>query len=271
MNPRERAAHRETAALRGHYGLGVAPIADMHELVETMGSAILVAVLPMPEGMDAMVVKDPKRHRTVVGVATTNVPGRQRLSLAHELAHIVHDDYLDEIPPDCSARTDSEKDADTFARHLLAPLEGIRGFVSNIARGRPLELRDLSSLTRHFNVSPSVILIQLSILGLITPSQAEDFRTYSARTLSTRFGWLDDYKASATESSTPRPPRSLMERATEGYEKHVIHLNALARLGGEDPLAFLAELKDAGIVPQPRPSVEDSRVSDADFFGLDAV
>ena len=266
---RDRDGHAETTGLRTRHGFGVAPIADLQELIEAVSGNIMLAILPMPTGMDAMVVKDPIRERIVIGVATTDVPGRQRFSLAHELGHILHNDYLNEIPLDCSARTDSEGRADTFARHLLVPLEGVSNFIKEKAADRKLELRDLAMLTRHFNVSPRVIVYQLKLLGLVSSTQEEEFVRHSARSLSTRFGWLEEYKANAAESATPRPPRGLVERATEAYLQSLVGINALSKISGEKPEVYLAELEAAGITPEPHPVAE--AVSDADFFGSDTL
>jgi Zn-dependent peptidase ImmA (M78 family) len=252
-------AHR----LREAHGLGPAPIRDVQELIEMVDPEIFVAVLNMPEGMDGMVVKDPTRGRTVVGVATTAVPERLRSSLAHELGHIVNSDYLGELPRNCAARTPSENRADTFARHLLAPREGIELHLRDLgATAGHLELAHLASVTRHFGVSPFMALIQLRSMRWLSGSQEQEWGKESAWRLAARFGWLEEYKARAAESQRPVPPRKLVARATEGYIDNQVSLHTLALLNSEDPDDLKTELEAAGIVPAP---IEVLWANDDDF------
>jgi Zn-dependent peptidase ImmA (M78 family) len=256
-------AYLSARKLREAHGLSTAPIRDVQELIEMVDPEIFVAVLDMPAGMDGMVVKDPARDRTVVGVATTSVPERLRSSLAHELGHIVNSDYVGELPPNCAERTPSENRADTFARHLLAPREGIELHLLDLgATAGHLELAHLASVTRHFGVSPVMALIQLRAMRWLSGTQEQDWKRESARSLALRFGGLEEYKARAAESQRPVPPRKLVARATEGYVENQISLRTLALLNGEDPEDLKAELDEAGIVPAP---IEVIWANDDDF------
>jgi hypothetical protein len=138
-------AYSSARRLREIHGLGTAPIRGVQELLEMADPEIFVAVLAMPEGVDRMIAKDPDTGRTVVSVATTDTPELLRSSLGHVLGHIVNSDYRGRTPDDCAARTPSEKRADTFARHLLAPREGVE-----------LHLRNLGATAGHLGLNSAL-------------------------------------------------------------------------------------------------------------------
>jgi len=56
---------------------------------------------------------------------------RQRSTLAHELGHVLFQDWADSDAGDWSERNPAEIRADAFARHLLVPVEGLRDFIGN--------------------------------------------------------------------------------------------------------------------------------------------
>lgn len=261
----EKEAADRADAVRQEYGYGKAPIANIQDIIETIDPQALVAVLEMPEGLDGIVLKDPRRGRFVVGIATTSVPERQRFSLAHELGHIVFEDYKAGIPSDCSARTPAEIRADTFARHLLAPLDGIQNLLAERGvDGRDLELGDLASVVRHFGVSPPVARIQLKLLGLLSRERETEWTGHTGRGLAAAFGHLNEYQAEAARTRVPVPPQNLVYRATRAYKQNALAIGALARLAGEDVDEMKSALTEAGLVPTEPPSLE---VDDDEFFG----
>lgn len=264
VGPSEREPYLAAANIRRAHGLGTGPIADLHELIGLVAPRVDVAILEMPEGMDGMVLTDPVRGKSIIGVATTGVPERQRSSLGHELGHIVFADYEAGLPHDPSARTPEEIRADTFARHLLAPVVGVSAFLEdlNAVRGEA-GLRHVSFVVRHFQVSPAFALIQMQSDGWITLTQKADWWRESAQGLALRYGWIGDYRAMAAESLTPRPPQRLIENTTEGYIRNLVSVQGLAALSGVDPERQLRELEEAGITPE---TIEVTK-ADLDVFG----
>ncbi|XAS73655.1 ImmA/IrrE family metallo-endopeptidase [Micrococcaceae bacterium Sec5.1] len=260
----ERPAYLAARKIRDQHGLGSGPIADLHGLIGLVSPGADVAILDMPEGMDGMVATDPVRAKTVIGVATTSVPERQRSSLGHELGHIIFADYETGLRHDPSERTPQEMRADTFARHLLAPLQGVVAFLEDLrAVQGQLTLRHVSSVVHHFQVSPAIALIQMQACGWITTAQKTDWWSETAKGLALRFGWIGDYRAMAAESQTPRPPQRLIENATEAYIRNLISVQGLAALSGVDPERQLQELEESGI----RPETIEVAWADLDAFG----
>ncbi|MET4902587.1 ImmA/IrrE family metallo-endopeptidase [Paenarthrobacter sp. CC6] len=264
IGPSEREAYLAAEGIRNSLGLGLGPIADLHELIGLVAPGVDVAILEMPAGMDGMVLTDPVREKSVIGVATTGVPGRQRSSLGHELGHIVFKDNEAGLPHDPSARRPEEIRADTFSRHLLAPVGGVSAFLEdlNVDKGSA-RLRDVSSVVRHYQVSPNFALIQMHSEGWITTTQKTQWWPQTAHSLALRFGWIGDYRAMAAESLTPRPPQRLVENATEGYIRNLVSVQGLAALSGVDTDQLLRELEEAGIHPE----IIDVAWADLDAFG----
>jgi Zn-dependent peptidase ImmA (M78 family) len=249
--------------IRHDHGLGEGPIADLHELISLVAPGVDVAILDMPEGMDGMVLTDPVRGKSIIGVATTSVPERQRSSLAHELGHIVFADYEAGLRHDPSERTPEETRADAFARHLMAPVQGVTAFLEDLdAVRKAVTDRHVSFVVRHFQVSPAIAVIQMHSEGWITAEQKAAWRG-STQGLALRYGWIGDYRAMAAESSTPRPPQRLIENTTEGYIRNLVSVQGLAALSGVDPERQLRELEEAGITPE----IIEVAKADLDVFG----
>jgi Zn-dependent peptidase ImmA (M78 family) len=246
----ESAAKARAEALRLELERGLSPIDDLQELIEEY-TGVDVAIMNMPEGMDGMVVTDPLRGRTIVGVATSRVPERQRFTLAHELGHILFEDYVQHVHPDCTVRTPSEKRADNFARHLLAPSSGVTKYLQErkVGRGEATQ-RDVAFVVRHFGVSPMVAMIQMRDEGWITEAQRNLWKDDSALKLANRYGWAEEYHAEQAATETPRPPQRMVENATNGYIKNIISLRNLARHRQMNADELAKSLSESNLYPE---------------------
>lgn len=250
MSPNERRAEELADAVRQDFELGDAPIADLFELVY---KARGVDVLSMDASQDehGLTMTHPTTKTTIIAVATTPHPMRQRSSIAHELGHVLAGD-LDRpqalVPGE---RSDAEICADAFARHLLIPKRAVQRHMSGSAR--PIDEGALSDLVQRYGVSPAMAAIQLRHAGLIDQPTCADWMYLSSRTLATRYGWLDQYLGLQAESMRPRAPQGLMQRAVAGYRAGLMSLAELSLWYGRPP----AEL-EAEIGPQDgRPSAGD--------------
>ncbi|WP_404290674.1 ImmA/IrrE family metallo-endopeptidase [Glutamicibacter arilaitensis] len=235
---------------RRTYDLGNAPINDLSDLIEGR-LGIDVAIMDMDEGLDGMVLLDPHTNQKIISVACSNSPERQRATLAHELGHIELKDFADGGVIQCGARTDSEIRADSFARHLLIPRDGVSEFLEGLGRKhRLLDESDLSHLVRYFEVSPKVALIQLEADDWLVSGQKESWWSLSTGKLAARYGWSDDHLASRKRAQTPQAPMRIVAEAMAAYENNLIGLEAVARIRGIRPAALEAELKEVGIAPR---------------------
>lgn len=247
-------------AFRAEHRLGSRPLGDLAALIEQV-TGFDVAVLEAGPDEHGLTMRDPARDAVFIGVARTRRPMRQRSTLAHELAHVLFVDWVDDHDGDWADRRFAEQRADAFARHLLLPLEGVGQLVAD----RDLTLARLSNVVQWFLASPAMAAIQLYEGKHIDGVVKDRWMATTTPQLAARFGWSDQYAALQAESDHPRAPQRLLARAIVGYAESVVPVQAIATLRGVSAVQAEAELRDAGVVPAPQ------RVSWADAGDLPDV
>lgn len=254
MSSSEHQAKAAADKFRHDHQLGIQPLGDLVALIEqTTGHE--VAVLDAEPDEHGLTMYDPARHRAFIGVARTPHPMRQRSTLAHELAHLIFDDQPDQL----SERSPEERRADAFARHLLIPVEGVRGVLQE---GSHDEEAALSDVVQRFLVSPAIAAIAMRDAGFIDPALATAWRSMGTRYLATRFGWSDFYATLQDDSRRLRAPQGLVSRAVAGYEAGVVSAEAIATLRGVPVETVREDLASIGITP---------RTIDATTFDVDEL
>ena len=152
-------AEHAAGQLRERWELGHDPIANVTTMLEDR----LVHVVEIDaddrfDGISAVVSDDEGTIVAAGVVAQRGRPGeRQRLSLAHELGHLVLavDDHLDE-----------EKAAFRFAGALLAPADVLRNAIGS--KRTVIDLEELLLYKRRFGISLQALLYRLHDLRVIT-------------------------------------------------------------------------------------------------------
>lgn len=236
----EEQARRAAESFRKTHRLGTQPLGDLIALIEqTTGHD--VAVLDAEPDTHGLAMRDPKRGTVFIGISRTPHPMRQRSTLAHELGHVIFEDWYN-----TTHRSPEEIRADAFARHLLIPLDGLRDFL-----GAPALITEehLSLVVQRFLVSPAIAAIAMRSAGYITPDTAYQWRTYTTPQLATRYGWSDHYAALRNDSSSTRAPQSLVARAMEGYLAGVVSAQTIATLRGVSLAEIMRQFDDVGIRP----------------------
>lgn len=254
----EKEGKAAATALRARLGLGLAPLADLPELLETT-THLDAGAMAMPGTVSGISAVDPARGVAVALVNVGDVPERQRFSYAHELGHVVLDDGVAVDHLRCG-RSPREIRCDAFARHFLAPLEGVRQVWERTAAacgpvgkdGDIDPLRRLAQVARHFRVSLPVARIQCTKLGFDLPPQCQDTLPTN-REAAWRFGWGPEYEAEVSAAQQISPPRRILERAVRAYEAGSIGLKPLARLLCMEPHDAETRLEKAGIRPPAAP------------------
>lgn len=243
-------AEREGRALaeevRERLRLGLGPVPDLAGLVES-AIGLDTAALTLPQGVSGFTARDSEREVTISVVNTSDVPERQRFSLAHELGHVLLSDGVAAHRLD-GRRTPDERRCDAFARHLLAPAEGVRRWMECLPVTEPGR-RECAMAARHYGVSLPVLLIQCRELGLLTETQARKTQGPTGRALAWTYGWGPQYVVECEAAARVRPPRRIMERAVEAYRAGRIGVRAIAALSGAEPRTTERELEEAGIRP----------------------
>lgn len=243
---------------RREHGLGTQPLGDLVAIIE-QATRIDVAVLNVGPDEHGLTMRDPLRGTVFVGVARTRNPMRQRSTLAHELGHVLFEDWTPNNDSHWSERKPTEIRADAFARHLLVPLGGLRELLQSREPREPREPRttltqaDLSSVVQRFLVSPAIAAIALSQAKYLDDATKSEWMSVSASQLAGRFGWSDQYHALQADSDRQRAPQRLLARAISGYAEGVLSAQTIATLRGI-PLAIAeAELREAGVEPSAHP------------------
>ncbi|MGI5203939.1 ImmA/IrrE family metallo-endopeptidase [Spirillospora sp. CA-108201] len=254
---------------RHEHHLGVQPLGDLVTVIEQT-TGIDVAVLDVGPDEHGLAMRDPDRAVVFIGVARTRHPMRQRSTLAHELAHVLFEDWTDTESVDQSEPSPREGRCRAFARHLLLPLEGLREFLGG---RQEVTLASLSAVVQRFLVSPAIAAIALEQAEYIDRPISERWAELYTPQLAARFGWTDQYRALQTESDKRRTPQQLLTRTINGYALGVLSAQAIATLRGVTLEEAEADLREAGVDPI-EPAVTWADASDlpdvnVDLSGLD--
>jgi Zn-dependent peptidase ImmA (M78 family) len=237
------------ARFRREHHLGVQPLGDLVAVIER-ATGIDVAVLDAGPDEHGLTMRDPVRGTIFIGVARTGNPMRQRSTLAHELGHVLFEDWTDNDAGDWSDRSPAEIRADAFARHLLIPIDGLREFIGT---GAPATQSTLSAVVQGFLVSPQIAAIALCRAEFIDEATKREWMTLTAPKLAARFGWADQYQLLQASSDRRRAPQRLLARAITGYVEGVLPAQAIATLRGISLEAIEEELREAGVTVAERP------------------
>lgn len=153
----EQAADR----LREVWSLGPGPVANVTSVLED--HLVHVLEVDAPEKFDGIsaVAKNPAGNVVAAAVVTRRgVPGeRQRLSLAHEIGHLV-------LRPGRGDDSMREKRAFRFGAAFLAPAPAVRAAIGQ--RRTYIQLDELLMLKRRFGLSLQALLYRLRDLDVIS-------------------------------------------------------------------------------------------------------
>lgn len=157
-------AERAANELRSHWKLGLDPIPNLVEFLEEKSIKVIARELPPPVfGSKAWVRRKDLDDVAVILVNNAHIGERQRLTLAHELAHLVMkvDAKVTEI--------EEEKCATRFAGAFLVP---DRTLVEKVGQHRrSLTLGELVELKRYFMVSLQVLVVRCAQLEIISRAE----------------------------------------------------------------------------------------------------
>ncbi|MDE2772092.1 MAG: XRE family transcriptional regulator [Gemmatimonadota bacterium] len=163
LSPSEAAAR-----LRVYWNVPPGPIHNLTKLVESYG----VVVVPMDfanESVDGLSLYEPTDTLPPMVFLNPNLPGdRWRLSLAHELGHIILHHHLDVPPSD----KEMEREAFEFAVEFSAPAREISGQLRHITMHR------LAALKKHWRISMAALLMRATQMGHISERHARRFWIY---------------------------------------------------------------------------------------------
>jgi Zn-dependent peptidase ImmA (M78 family)/DNA-binding XRE family transcriptional regulator len=144
-------------AVRQHWQLGLNPIPNLIDLLESKGILVIVTSADeanMFDGLQAHIGEQP------VIVVSLQWPGcRQRFTLAHELGHLLLHDKL-------PVGMDEEKACNRFASAFLLPKEGMLEHLGETRKN--IEPRELFILKHEYGLSMAACLFRAADLGIIS-------------------------------------------------------------------------------------------------------
>ena len=210
---------RAALALREAWDLGLDPIDNLIEVLETHG--IKVGIIEGADDFDALTLW--ANETDPVMVVKDGMPGdRQRLSLAHELGHLI----LDPV-----GELDEEKAAYRFAGAFLVPRSMARYELGENRRN--LGLHELHLLKHKYGVSMQAWVYRARDLDIISE--------HTARQLWIRFrseGWHEREPGDQIKPETPGRMKRLVLRA---LAEDVISDSRAAELLGQPMTQFWQE------------------------------
>ena len=187
--------------LRAYWGLGLAPIPNLVELVEERGIKVLSMNLTNIDGLTVRVRREDRSVASVIVVNRGDWGERQRFTVAHELGHMV----LDVAP-----KIDDEKAVHRFAGAFLMPAETLRVEIGK--RRKSMGWSELFHLKRLFGVSVQALTYRCKDLGIFgNPLFRQLFNEF------TRRGW--------------RNPPYKEPWAMPGEQTHALRAPVLSRSG----------------------------------------
>lgn len=220
------------------------PITDLSDLVEDE-LGLDVALEPLPEGLAGLCVVTDRACLALVD--SSAVVGRQRFTLAHEIAHLlVGDPEPVLVDEELFSRSPREVQANAFAAHFLMSEEGIK----RALKGRPVSGRVAAELQYEFGVSLEALAWQLINLGLLTDARRRSLLASSPKSLAYQHGYVSHWQAGEQQRNVVRPPLRLVRRGFDAYRKGLIGVEPLANLFRIDDVDSLRrELEAVGVAP----------------------
>jgi Zn-dependent peptidase ImmA (M78 family)/DNA-binding XRE family transcriptional regulator len=153
----ELAPEQAAESLRGAWGLGVAPIKNLLQLLESKGVKVYSAGGPL-QAIDAFSFRHGSTPVILLNVHKS--AERLRFDLAHELGHLVMHGGSLNIEPG----REKEQAANDFASSFLMPRSDVIGAI----RGNNLMLEDVLVLKRRWRVSAMALNLRAHRLGVIS-------------------------------------------------------------------------------------------------------
>lgn len=186
----------EVIILRDKLKLGLEPISNMINLLESLG--IIVIFIDTINGFDGK--EGLVNNKPFIIVANDKPGDRQRYNLAHELGHLLV--KFDNLDP--------EQVANYFAGAFLIPKESLLNDLGE--KRRKLSLFELENLKRKYKVSMQSIIYRSYQVGII--SEGEKIRLFKQFSM---LGYRKDEPINIEKEETFKFENMICELVSEGY------------------------------------------------------
>ena len=174
---------------------------DIFSLVNNLKGVTLV-FYPMSDRISGMCIRE--ENSKIIAINSSMSYGRQGFTAAHELYHLFFEKELRSVvcEKDISGeKSDSEKEADTFASYLLAPYDSLRSYLeeNNMLDNHTFTIEDVINMEQFYQLSHQAMLYRLVEDEYINWNSYNDFKIFVLQR-AIRLGYDDKlYKASPEE------------------------------------------------------------------------
>lgn len=151
---------RVAQALRFQWQIPSGPIHNLVELIESKGVIVLFVDFNSDKFDGSSFIID--RKYPVIFVNKNSSPDRQRLTIAHELGHLI-------MHFSAGSHENAEKEAFRFGIEFLAPITQVKVYCNKVTFGKLFELK------LHFGVSIQSLVRHLKTNKILTESQERYF------------------------------------------------------------------------------------------------
>lgn len=257
------AGEKMAERVRDALDLGAAPITDLQSVVER-AFGVDVAIEPLPQALHGVFLTDPGPLLSDAGklslmlVNSRDTYGRQRYTLAHEVAHLLFDDAeLFWADYRKTGKDNREKRADYFAAAFLAPKAGVMDVADSLGPAPTDEharhvwlTRFVCEVSLRFGLSVEASIYRCDNLNLLDVPDKEYLMGRSASALLDDAGRSDERNELDGLQDVVAPPLELRDQALFAYSEGMIGIELLVQLWhSEDPEGLRVQLADAGWAP----------------------
>ena len=203
--------------VRDAWKLGMDPISDLTDILETLGLLVIVVDEENPgfSGLTATARTDDGRSYPIVAVSSRWPGDRQRFTLAHEVGHLL-------LAARLAPQVNEEKSCDRFAGAFLAPQIAVTQLLGQNRHG--LEWQELYGLKHEFGLSMAGWLQRAKQCGVIIDAvHLSMWKRFSAK------GWRKAEPGDPVPKERPRLFEQLVYRALG--EQYISESKAAELLG----------------------------------------
>ena len=158
--------------LRHEWGIESFASINMRSLVYSNIRNLTVLWFPMKTNISGCCSKT--EDDRVIFINTNHTVGRQNFTLAHEVYHLLYEDFDDYIVCGVNSNSQSERNADNFASTLLMPDSAMYWF-KNKNRIEDWSLEDVIRCEQHYQVSRFTMLVRLKKMNWISQDKFDEF------------------------------------------------------------------------------------------------
>lgn len=132
---------------------------DIFSLINNLKGFTLV-FYPMSDRISGMCIRE--ENSKIIAINSNMSYGRQRFTAAHELYHLFFEDKLRNVICEKNIgeeKSDSEKEADTFASYLLAPYDSLRNYLEeNDILNQNITIEDIINMEQFYQLSHQAMI-----------------------------------------------------------------------------------------------------------------